>query len=357
MDERTRLSLEEQTACVERKEDRQIAHERAVSRDFWGCEPFFYSRYRLYRRKVVLTDEEIRRFIPEYMLFVVYFPLYNASPLANVVGNKIACSLLFHSVGIRHAAPLAYSMGGQIYGAGMQRLDDAGLARVLDSQRSGRVFIKPEGGSGGKGVLAVDVDSAGSLTQDHGAPIDFDEILRRVKCADMLVERGLVQSAEIGRIHPNSVNTFRIATALENGRARLVYSSLRVGTEGKAVDNFCQNGLVVGVDNESGAFQPRAINQWGGSFPSHPETGIAFAGNRVAAWPELRDFVLDAHERLPFYKHLGWDIALTEDGPVAVETNLGWDIDLPQLLFGGVRDLVPMPLPKALWARHRDRVR
>lgn len=354
-DARTRQAYQDYLACPERKDKSQIDRELERSRAHWRCAPFFYYRYGLYRRDRPLSEEQLLQYLPEYLMFEVFFPLYNASPLANVVSNKIACSFLFQSVGVRKAEQIGYTLGGRIYDRGMNALDERGYLALLDELRGRRVFIKPEDGKGGHGVLALDIRENGALGGPGGVEWSPAQVLERVRSADMIMELGLAQREEISRINPHSINTFRIATECVEGRARIVYSSLRIGTGGKAVDNFCQDGLVVGLDSETGLFQPRAINQWAGSFESHPESGFVFRDSRVEAWPEIRDFILDAAERLPFFRHLGWDIALTETGPVAIETNMGWDVDLPQLLFGGVRDLLRIPPPEEVWRSYHRR--
>ncbi|MFA7329609.1 MAG: sugar-transfer associated ATP-grasp domain-containing protein [Candidatus Delongbacteria bacterium] len=352
---RTIRALREFASATDRKEAGQIRHELQVSRDYWRCEPFFYYRYGLYRRDRLLTDEQLRQYVPEYVFFTLYFPLYNASPLANVISNKIACSLLFDSVGIRRAQPVGFSLKGALYDAQMHRVDEAGFLQLVDRQRGRRVFIKPEDGKGGQGVLALDVSESGIMQDSGGGPMKGEDLLRRCQMTDMILERGLVQREEINRIHASSVNTFRIATECVKGRARILYSSLRIGTGSKVVDNFCQDGLVAGVDSLDGHYLPVAFNQWNTTYRSHPESGFVFEGNRVEAWSEISAFVLEAAERLPFYRHLGWDIALSVDGPVAIETNLGWGVDLPHLLFGGLRDMMRFPEPKVLWKTYQQR--
>jgi hypothetical protein len=354
-DVRTRQSYQEYLACSERKEKSQIDHELGISRTYWGCAPFFYYRYGLYRQDRPLSAEQIRQYLPEFLMFDVYFPIYNYSPLANVVSNKIACSFLFQSTGVRKAKQIGYTLRGHIYDQGMGRLDEQGFLALLDRLRGQRIFIKPEDGKGGHGVLALDIQENGKLVGPGEEEWGAARVVERIRSADMIMELGLTQREEIHRINPHSINTFRIATECVDGRARIVYSSLRIGTGAKAVDNFCQDGLVVGLDSETGHFQPRAINQWAGSFDRHPESGFVFKDSRVEAWPEIREFILDAAERLPFFRHLGWDIALTDAGPVAIETNMGWDVDLPQLLFGGVRDLLRIPAPEEVWRTYRDR--
>ena len=47
--------------------------------------------------------------------------------------------------------------------------------------------------------------------------------------------------------------------------------------------------------------------------------------------------------------YIGWDIALTEAGPVALEANSGLGPDLTQMGVGGLRDTFGIDDPKKYW--------
>jgi len=59
----------------------------------------------------------------------------------------------------------------------------------------------------------------------------------------------------------------------------------------------------------------------------------------IPEWDALKGLVIRAHSSLPDLVTLGWDIALTDMGPLVVETNPTYDIDIVQTaLKRGVRD-------------------
>jgi hypothetical protein len=66
----------------------------------------------------------------------------------------------------------------------------------------------------------------------------------------------------------------------------------------------------------------------------HPQTGKPLVGLALPHWSKLRK-INDACARLfaPM-RYLSLDIALTADGPVIVEVNMGGGFDLPQLASG-----------------------
>ncbi|WP_428245404.1 sugar-transfer associated ATP-grasp domain-containing protein [Ferrovibrio sp.] len=59
----------------------------------------------------------------------------------------------------------------------------------------------------------------------------------------------------------------------------------------------------------------------------HPDTGEPLAGAMVPCWPQALDLVVRAHGEVPEFSRfifLGWDVAITEAGPLLIETNAGW---------------------------------
>jgi hypothetical protein len=60
-------------------------------------------------------------------------------------------------------------------------------------------------------------------------------------------------------------------------------------------------------------------------FSAHPKTGIPFATVRLPHWPAARLLVCRAALVFAPIRTVGWDVALTTEGPVLVEGNVWWD--------------------------------
>jgi hypothetical protein len=353
--DRMQAALRRYRECDTRKPDAQIREEMKASQAHWGCRPWFYYRYDLFRKDRLLTPADLLRYIPEYFLYNVYNPLENSSPLAGVLASKTATTLFFRSLGIRCARQLLFSRGGQVYDQVMNPIPAGEALRHLSVQRGRHIFLKPDGGGGGEGVVRWHVDASGAVTDGDDRPVTAEDLARLLTGQDTIVEEGLVQLGAMDELYPHSVNSIRIATECHKGRSRLVFAALRLGAGGRCVDNVCQDGLALGVDLNSGELQPQAINRWEQHFNRHPDTGFEFAGRVLPEWSKVVDFVLDAALRAPFFRHVGWDIALTPEGPAAIEANLGYEIDLPQQLLGGLSDALGIGDPAPLWERHRRR--
>ena len=49
----------------------------------------------------------------------------------------------------------------------------------------------------------------------------------------------------------------------------------------------------------------------GEKFSKHPDTQFEFRNFTIPRWDEIRNFALESAGKMPFFTHLGWDIALT----------------------------------------------
>ena len=66
----------------------------------------------------------------------------------------------------------------------------------------------------------------------------------------------------------------------------------------------------------------------------HPDTGLAFAGFQLPHWAAATALAVRAHAALPAIAVVGWDVALTPDGPVIVEGNFSPEMRLAQAPSG-----------------------
>ena len=64
-----------------------------------------------------------------------------------------------------------------------------------------------------------------------------------------------------------------------------------------------------------------------GVLETHPKTGHSLVNFRVPYWQAARDMVIDAARKFAPIKTIGWDVAITPDGPVIIEGNTSWGID------------------------------
>lgn len=194
------------------------------------------------------------------------------------------------------------------------------LARFLEGQEF--IFAKPNHGSCGQGIEKLKV-------ADFKGP---EDILAYVKKKNILaLEHVLEQHPDMAKLHPSSVNTLRIVTDRVKDKTYIAYVIVKVGRGGGFCDNSGQGGILCRVDVDSGKICSPATDDYFNVFDSHPDTGIKFVGYNIPMFHEAIALAKEAAQVVPQICHVGWDIAITPDGPVIIEGNDYPGTDLCQL--------------------------
>lgn len=142
-----------------------------------------------------------------------------------------------------------------------------------------------------------------------------------------------------------SVNTIRVMTSSVTGVPEIVCSILRVGNGSCEVDNFHGGGMAAAVDEVTGIVQGQAVDKALNRFDRHPVSEIPFDGFQIPYWDEVKRIVCEAALVEPRIMMIGWDVAITPDGPVFVEGNRRPGFDVVQVAFGrGRMDVVKKAL-------------
>ena len=158
------------------------------------------------------------------------------------------------------------------------------------------------------------------------------EILTYLEENRMFLEELIVQHKKMNVLCPTSVNTLRIMTFANNDKAEILYAALRVGNGVYEVDNFHKGGMGVSIDTKTGKLKGCAIDKDLNEFKMHPLTRTHFNKFELPYWKETKKLVLDAALVNQNIKVVGWDVAITKDGPILVEGNRRPGFDLVQVL-------------------------
>jgi hypothetical protein len=174
----------------------------------------------------------------------------------------------------------------------------------------------PSEGVGGD-VPAV-VDTAG-----------FVSALRHQAAAEgcmVFVQRALATHPAVTGLTNGAVGTARIITLRDpGGAASLCLAVYRMPAGRAVIDAISHGGLAAPVDVATGRLgraTTQALAPTGRTVERHPDTGMPIAGVTLPDWPAVVALVLRAHSALPGVAPVvGWDVALTPDGPVVLEGN------------------------------------
>ena len=196
-----------------------------------------------------------------------------------------------------------------------QLKEEAGLAERLLAEHDKLVF-KDATGNCGTSVRIVPTaelrarDLAGWMA-DHG----FD-----------MVEGFIEQHPDLQALSPSGVNTVRIFTLLDKqGGYHVLGCRLRISVN-SPVDNLAAGNLAAPIDEQTGQILGPGVYSDITRKPEtvHPVTGIAIEGFQIPFWRETLELVRQASLQHPQNRSVGWDVAITADGPDLIEGNHDW---------------------------------
>lgn len=149
------------------------------------------------------------------------------------------------------------------------------------------------------------------------------------------------QHEGMNRLCPTSVNTLRIMTFNDHGKSRIFWMGLRVGNGINPVDNFHAKGMGAVIDMETGRLCGEAVDKSLNRFSEHPTTKVRFDGFEIPCFKEAKELVLKASLEDEHILVVGWDVAISEKGPLLIEGNRRPGFDLVQVVSRrGRRDVV-----------------
>jgi len=343
-------AMERYRKCASKKRRSQIKKEIGSYEKFWNCYPYDYFLSDLYRADTTLPEDELVNYIPAFFWYCLYLPHHTSYENAPLINNKILTEFLFRGLNIAQAPALGMVIHGAIYNSDTTPTNYSKLMQAIQEKKPEKLFVKPVDGTGGLGLYIFTRTDPGQYSTQDSVIFNQDFLSSIGKSGDFIIQEGVVQDSEFSKIYPDSVNTCRIVTENMGGDVRTVCAMLRFGRSGLNVDNVTSGGLCVNIDVRDGTCGSYAVSYENEKFPRHPDTDFPFKNFRISRWKEIVDFANRSAEKLPYFAHLGWDIGMTEKGPLAIEANLDTGIEVLQLAYGrGLRKEFGIENPEFYW--------
>ena len=262
-----------------------------------------------------------------------YLDLLNPLKYYIISRNKFLAHQVMDSAGIRQARLFCfYQPEGDAHIEGSltaRRLED--VLRLLKKQEVRQCVVKTTESSHGDNVWVIaDVeykDKDAVLIRFDGEKMLLSNLLGTEQ---LLFESIVRQTSQFSEFNATSVNTVRFMTTLfPDGSARVVAAFIKIGRAGKCVDNAGDGGNVdVCINVENGITQ--FATKYDGlhrmkEIEVHPDTNSQLVGVAINHWDEIKNDVIRFQQAFPYCKAAGWDIAITDEGPVVIEVNDFWD--------------------------------
>ncbi len=262
----------------------------------------------------------------------LYLDLLNPLKYFSLARNKYMAHKMLENTGVRTSELYCYYQPEAIYAENTECAGDfPAVLRILKAKRVQSCVIKATETSHGNNVWVIQnieyQDNDAVLTRFDNQQLLLSSVLGK----DPLIFESLVrQTEQFAAFNASSVNTVRFMTTLyPDGSAKVIATFIKIGREGRCVDNAGSGGNVdVCVDVTTGEIQ-HAI-QFDGwhhvqEIDCHPDSGQPLNGVVIENWESIKSEVIRFQQAFPYCKVSGWDIAITDEGPVVIEVNDFWD--------------------------------
>lgn len=222
------------------------------------------------------------------------------------------------------------------------------IASVLDPGVTHRLFFKPRGGRQARNVYVVDISldskEGGIVAVHKGREQLLEEFLQELPSDayddydgsyhGWLVQSYIQQHAFLSTLNPHSVNTVRVVTYLDTtNKPQILACVLKLGRKGTDVDAWSKGGVSVAVDPNTGELgYGRQRPEFGiEKLSLHPDTEEEFRGKSLPYWEDIESLVKRTALMYTGVRAVGWDVALSVDGPQIVEGNVDWSLPMMQI--------------------------
>lgn len=266
---------------------------------------------------------------------------YMTYPPISVLRDKALFGIVADAYGIKSPKNIGILKGVDVYLFKEKR--SVSFSNLIESKYfesfGNDLFVKKIDGECADGVYHMTIKD-GKLFYKSSV-VDVDNGLFEKGRRYLIQESIKGQHQAISSIHPKAINTLRLVTVYNEKKddVELFSCVLRVGKGENQVDNWAAGGLSIGVDTDNGVLRKYGFYKpgFGTKAIEHPDSHIVFEGYKVPYMQDAINQALYMHRHLYGVHNIGWDIAITNDGPCFVEGNDNWEISLMQISNHGLK--------------------
>lgn len=286
-----------------------------------------YYHHGLYRRDLPFSEKT--KFLG-YFRFKRYYGTINPVRFDLLARDKVIFHMLATALELPVPKLVAVTQGSEepVFGRTLETLDD--LRAFLREEASQNLFFKPADESRGRGALSLGEKVAGREAWrmlPGSSEISLEEVVAHVcrggKMRRFLIQDRLQSHDVLEEIVPEVCSTIRLMTYTDQRGVTVMGAALRLGNGREPTDNLSGGGVVAEIDLESGRLQK--VVSLDTELPvyltDHPMTDVTITGKIIPDWGEVMALVREAARKLAFLPCIGWDVAVTDQGPVIVEIN------------------------------------
>ncbi|PWH83747.1 hypothetical protein DIS18_04115 [Algibacter marinivivus] len=294
--------------------------------------PFYYFKY-IYRKEVTnyldyLSAGEMNKIGNSKIL---HKPEYNS-----LIGNKLFFTLFSEKSSIKTPKLISYNIGrsfclsNRIIEVSTLKGVIIFIENVFNELNIEELFFRPPLGYAGKGCF--------KLTKKN-LEKELEAYYLTILNGHFVHTEVVKQHSEINKIHSSSVNTLRLITLITSTNSiEIISAFMRFGVGKSVVDNSSSGGFFVGINLEDGTLKKTGhyLLEFGGKeISKHPDSSFKLAGFKIPFYKEACEIVISATKVIPD-RLIGWDVAITNEGPLIIEANLGPHLPMSNIAYGGM---------------------
>ena len=207
------------------------------------------------------------------------------------------------------------------------------LEKVFNNEKIEYIFCKPIDGIMGDNIFIIEKKSHRKIA---------DNLINLVFSKAFIFQELILQHEVLKKINYSSINTLRVVTYKNNkNELEILSGMIRVGRKGAIVDNAHAGGIVVPFNKETGKICHEGlqlIDNGGGIFYKHPDTEVIFDNFQIPHYTQVKEIVSKASSlfNIPL---LGWDVAITPNGPIIIEANHDFHLMLSDRMEKGLKKI------------------
>lgn len=220
--------------------------------------------------------------------------------------------------------------------------DRVQLKRYLEDELLLPAFVKPIDGYLSESAYIIDrkdvMTGEVSIRDALGVPISVDQFcqtLQGSKFAGWVFQKVVKPHPAMKEICGGRLSTVRFLTVFDQGTTAIRWVIWKIATGNNVVDNTARHGnLVAPVDAETGVVGQPFVGI-GPDFRevlAHPDTDKTLIGFQLPCWQEAKSACLGAARCFSGMPLQGWDIAISDEGPLLIEVNRRPSLETPQMV-------------------------
>lgn len=294
--------------------------------------PFYYFKY-LYRK-------DVKNYL-DYLSTGENNAIGNSKLLHNpayrtILDNKLFFALLCEKSSLNTPKLVSYNIGNTFYyNNTIKQISNKSelisfFENVFTESKLEGLFFRPPSDYGGKGCFKL---------TGTGLTNELDDIIDSLINGNYVHTKILKQHRELCRIHDKSVGTLRIISLITSeNHTKIIAATMRFGVGNSVVDNSSSGGFFVGVNMNEGTLEKVGhylLEYGGGAILEHPDSGFKFEGFKVPYFKEACEEVIKGVKVIPD-RFIGWDVAITPNGPIIIEANATPHLLSVEMGYGGL---------------------